>query len=291
MRRSARLGALSLGVSAALFAQIGCASASTPAYLGAVGDVAGISKAGPMTGTHAYAHLDQKVPTARMITVRTNESWKSVAAAKPGSAIYNDLVRWANTLKSRPGPILFAYHHEPEASGSVRYGSAADYIAAYRHVVSVFRAQGVHNVEYVWQMTAWAFEAPAGDRRYAAKWYPGNDVVDDVGSDAYNWYNCGPGNGQWYELSRVANPSLAFARAHGKQLVLAEWASQRDARRAQWVRNAKSYLVANENSIRGAFYFQHVDTGGNRGCDWFLRSSDELSAFATLTSDRAHFIS
>lgn len=191
-RRSARIGVLSLGASTALLLQITGASASTPAYLGAVGDVADISQAGPPTGTHTYAHLNQTVPTARMITMRTDESWKTVAAAKPGSQIYTDLVRWATTLKSRPGPILFAYHHEPEASGSVRYGSAADYIAAYRHVVLIFRAQGVRNVEYVWQMTAWGFEAPKSDRRYAAKWYPGNDVVDDIGSDAYNWYNCGP---------------------------------------------------------------------------------------------------
>ena len=289
--RHHRWAALVGAAGIAVMTQANCASASTPTLLGAVGDVGGISSAGRTVGTHAYAHLNQKVPNGRMITMRSDGSWKAVAAAGPGSAIYGDLVRWANTLKSRPGPILFAYHHEPEASGSVQYGSPADFIAAYRHVVSVFRAQGVNNVEYVWQMTSWSFAAAPSDRRTAANWYPGSAYVDGVGSDAYNWYNCGPGRGKWEDLSTVLNPSLSFARSHGKPLVVAEFASQNDPRRAQWVRNAHAYFLANTSSIRGVYYFQHVDTGGLRGCDWFLRSQDELNAFAELSKDTVHFAS
>ena len=267
------------------------AQASTPMLLGAVGDTAKLSNGGLFVGTHAYGKLTGSVPTGRMVTMRADVSWLTVAAARPGSSTYADIVRWANTLKSRPGLVLFAYHHEPEASGSVKYGSPADYIAAYRHVVDTFRAQGVNNVEYVWQMTSWSFATNSGDRRYAAKWYPGSSFVDDVGSDAYNWYACGPGHGTWNELKAVVDPSLGFAQAHGKQLVVAEFASQPGARRATWLRNAHTYLVANQADIRGAYYFQHADTEPNRGCDWPLRTSVDIAAFAEMTQDRGHFVS
>jgi hypothetical protein len=267
------------------------ASAAAPVYLGAVGEVQALSRnTGEPLATHAYAQFSSAVPTARMITVRTSSTWRQVAAAGPGTALYADVVRWANTIKSRPGPVLVAYHHEPEAAGSNRYGSAADFAAAYRRIVTIFRAQGVGNVQFTWQMTAFSFRASAGDARSAARWYPGDGYVDVVGADAYNWSNCGHGNDRWMELADLTNPVLAFARAHGKQTALAEFASDPGPRREQWLRNAHQYLVANQGAITAAFYFNRGPTNpSNQDCSWTLTTSAEFDAYGDIARDTGRF--
>jgi beta-mannanase len=224
-----------------------------------------------------------------MINMKPVTSWRNVANASSGSSTYNDIVRWARTIKARSGTILFAFHHEPEASGNTGYGSASDYIAAYRRVVNIFRQQGVSNVEYTWQMTSWAFATSSSDRRYAAKWYPGDSYVNNVGTDPYNWYNCGPGSGRWESLKTVMDPSLAFARAHGKKLVVAEFASQADsARRPDWLRAVKQYFIANRDTIRAVFYF-HYNDPGHTDCHWRLTTSNELSAMRSMATDTTYF--
>jgi len=233
--------------------------------------------------THAYAHFSDRVPAGRMLTVRASGTWRDVANARSGSALYADIVRWAQTIKARSGPVMVAYHHEPEASGSGRVGTAGDFIAAYRRVVDIFRAQGVRNVEFTWQMTDWAFRTSPSDPRYAAKWYPGDAYVDNIGADAYNWFDCGHGQGRWMELSALADPMLDFARARGKKASLPEFAADPAAQRAQWLQNAQRYLVANRDVVTAAFYFNRGPTNpANQDCSWTLRTRSEYDAVAAM---------
>jgi hypothetical protein len=282
-----------LGVGAAALALTASAAptadATTPRILvGAVGNATGLSSA---IGTHLYYHgygkLDGKVPTAKYVNMKPNVSWHTVATATSGSATYANIVRWAQTLKSRGETTLFTFHHEPEGATSTSFGNAADFIAAWRRVVTIFRQQGVTNVEYTWQMTSWAFATSPTARNYAAKWYPGDSYVTNVGTDPYNWYNCGPGSGKWEQLSSVMAASTSYARAHGKKLVVGEFASQSDPnRRAQWIRNARSYFVANRDVIRAVFYFQYPDP---RHCYWELSSSADLAAMRDMARDTTNF--
>ncbi|MCA1695602.1 MAG: glycoside hydrolase family 26 protein [Actinobacteria bacterium] len=237
-------------------------------YLGAAGDSQALARStGVSLSDHSYAFFSGRVPTGRMITVKDSGTWQAVAAAAPGSALYNNIVRWAQTIKARGGVVMFAYHHEPEGANSKRYGTSADYIAAYRRVITIFRSQGVNNVNYTWQMTAWAFRASPSDPRYAGRWYPGDDYVDSVGADAYNWASCGEGSGRWEELKTLGDPVLAFAAAHGKRAAFPEFASNADPRRAQWTYNALQYIAANRGRITGAFYFHRPPTvAANSDC-------------------------
>lgn len=280
---------------AAVVATVAALSAAPPAEaatrisLGAVGDVATLSRSiGAPLDVHAYARFEQNVPAGRMITVRTSARWSTVAAAAPGSALYDDIVRWADTVKARPGRVMVAYHHEPEASGSAAYGTAGDFVRAWRRVVTIFRSRGVRNAEYTWQMTDWAFRTSPGDARHAARWYPGDAYVDNVGADAYNWYTCGHGKGRWVELGTLAGPMVAFARAHGKAASLPEFASYTDGRRAAWLDNARAWLVANRSTVSAAFYFQHDPTNpANLECRWKLGSSAEHAALRRTALDPA----
>jgi beta-mannanase len=262
-------------------------SAAVPIYVGAVGEVEQLAReTGSSLAVHAYAHFDQPVPDARMITVKADATWQEVAAAPPGSALHSDIVRWARTIEGRPGPVFFAYHHEPEASGSSGYGSSADYVSAYRRVVSLFRAEGVTNVRFTWQMTDWAFRVSPADPRHAAHWYPGDDYVDVVGADAFNWFDCGEGRGRWMPLATLVDPALDFARAHGKQVSLPEFGADPDPRRAQWLAEAHDYFVANRDVVTAVFYFNRGPTNpANSDCAWTLDRPAEHAAFGDMARD------
>jgi cellulose synthase (UDP-forming) len=77
----------------------------------------------------------------------------------------------------RPQIILIRWAHEMELSNVYPWGArdAELYRRAFRHVVSLFRDEGVDNLRFVW--------SPAGETN-ALDYYPGGDVVDYVGLTA-----------------------------------------------------------------------------------------------------------
>jgi hypothetical protein len=270
------------------------AADSSTIVLGASGG-SGIDELAGKVGTdlprHSFGKLDKNVPQGKLINMKPNDgvTWRDVANARSGSAVYANLARWADTLKSRPGTIFFTFNHEPEgqSSQSSGFGTSEDFIAAFRKVRSVFEARGVTNVEYTWNMTGNSFRVPDSSPKAAAKWYPGDAYVDNVATAAYNWNGCGGnGNQDWRSLGQQATAPLAFAQAHSKKLILAEWASDADARRAQWLRDARTWLTSNKASIKAAFYYQSYDA---RGCHWALNTSTEYSVFSGMLNDRANF--
>jgi hypothetical protein len=269
--------ALALGIGLAAPAQ----AAGSQVLLGSAGDAASLSRqTGENLPVHTYRTFSEKVPTGvAMLTVASGTSWRNTANAGPGSTLYNNIVKWAQTIKSRPGTMLLAYHHEPEAHASSGLGTPADYIAAYRHVISIFRAQGVTNVKFVWQMTAYSFKAKSSDRRAAANWYPGDAYVDVVGADGYNWRNCDGHNGAWTPMSGFGDPVLAFAQAHGKTASFPEFGAPQDSRRAAWLQDANSYMAAHKNVLSSAFYFNRGAASPANGCSWLLNKQAEFDAF------------
>jgi hypothetical protein len=273
----------------------GPAAATTPMYIGSVdgGYQQMQANTSGNIANHAYAQFSNgNVPNTRMITVAAGRaSWRSVANAGPGSTLYNQIVHWAQTIKARGGHVMVAYNHEPEASAGGQHGTAADFIAAYRHVESIFDKVGATNVEWTWQMTAWAFRTKPSSSQYAAKWYPGDAWIDNVGADAYNWNTCGVGSGKYNELKVLGDPVLAFARAHHKAASFPEFASNRDAQRPQWIRNAHQYFLANQDVLSAAFYFNRPPTvKANGDCKWALSSNADFQAFQEIVNDK-HFTS
>jgi hypothetical protein len=293
LRRFLTTCAATLTVTAATMAVAPTATAATPIYFGSVagGYENATRQSGEQLANHAYSTFGSKPPTARMITVHAGSaSWRQVANVQPGSALYNDIVRWAQTIKARGGHIMVAYNHEPEAAAGGYRGTASEFIAAWRKVVTIFRKQGASNVEWTWQMTAYAFRVSSGDARYAAKWYPGDAYVDNIGADAYNWNVCGEGSGKNNELRALGDPVLAFARAHGKKASFPEFASHANSTRTQWLRNAHQYLVQNQGLITAAFYFNRPPTvAANGDCRWSLSTTSEWDAFGDIARDREHF--
>jgi hypothetical protein len=100
----------------------------------------------------------------------------------------------------------------PKANSNL---TADDFVNAWRHVVNIFRKEGVTNVAWVWTPVA-PVPLSAGDWGWDPNWqayYPGDDYVDWVGADLNDW-----GKPSWLD------PLYEFGVAHGKPFFLAEFA-------------------------------------------------------------------
>jgi hypothetical protein len=246
------------------------------------------SRTGVGLANHAYGFFSKKVPQAEMITVREKgTTWREVANAKPGSALHGQIAEWARVIKARGSSVIVAYSHEPEAHDRKTLGSAREYIAAWRRVKTIFDQQGASNVVWAWQMTAYSFKTKPSSEQHAAKWYPGDDVVDIVAADGYNWGSCNGHSGVTSSMASFTDPVIAFAKAHGKKVVLAEFGSIAFPGRAAWLKDAHRYLAAHRDIIVAAFYFNLHRAG--EPCNWTLTTAAEYAALRAMAHDTANF--
>ncbi len=199
-------------------------------------------------------------------------NWAALAAARPGSSLHNEMVRWADRVKSYGGPVYVTLMHEPEARVNQDMGTAEEFKAAWRAWVSVFQSRGVTNAKYMWIMTDYSFWVPSTDRRRAEKWYPGDDVVHAMGVDAYNWFNCREGiSTPWRSLRELIEPQRQFWLGHtSEELWVTEYGTVEDPanpnRKAQWYAEARELF---KTSRYAPYHGQLLFEGGSPAtCHW-----------------------
>jgi plastocyanin len=178
-------------------------------------------------------------------------------------------------------PIFFAFHHEPTTHHQGQTcGTPTEYIAAWQHVHDRFVADGVSNVTYAWTMTAWSFLMGQ-----AASYYPGNDTVDVIAADGYNWFGCTYHPGPWRETYDIFIDFYQFGLAQGKPMVIAEYGTGEDpaipGRKAQWFANFADQVKA-WPEIKGVSYYNV----GNGSCDRYVDTSpSSLLEFQNMGAD------
>jgi Bacterial Ig domain/Glycosyl hydrolase family 26 len=173
---------------------------------------------------------------------------------------------------------MLTFHHEPEDDRSL--GSPADYRAAWRRVVRVFRDRRATNVVWVWNLMATTFRPAA--RPAAASYYPGDDVVDWIAADGYNWFgSTHVRNAPRRSFAEVFGSFYTWGSSRGKPLMIAEFGVLEDAAnelgKAQWLTDARE-TVKTWPSIKALVYYNA------RGW-WFDSSPPSLDAFRALTAD------
>jgi hypothetical protein len=112
-----------------------------------------------------------------------------IPVSKIAAGDYDTYVRsFAASVRSFGKPVVIGFGHEMNANWySWGYGQLppATFVAAWRHIVTVFRNAGVSNVTWLW--TVQADEPGTGP---IASWWPGAQYVNWVGIDGY-YYDSG----------------------------------------------------------------------------------------------------
>jgi mannan endo-1,4-beta-mannosidase len=116
--------------------------------------------------------------------VQINPTGISIAAIAAGR--YDSYLSvYATTVRAYRHPVILSFGHEMNGywySWGYRHTSPSVFVAAWRHVVDVFRARGARNVTWLWTINNIHKHAgvPAPD-----PWWPGSSYVNWVGIDGY----------------------------------------------------------------------------------------------------------
>ncbi|NDU73095.1 hypothetical protein GWI34_10690 [Actinomadura sp. DSM 109109] len=160
---------------------------------------------------------------------------------------HDDLIaKRARAVKALRKPVFLRWSRDMDrASEQKRVHSAADYVAAWKHLRAIFKREGVDNVAWVWCPTARGFGAAN-----AGSYYPGDDQVDWICADAQ------PGGDDDYrDLSETLKLFTEWARGRHKPIMIAEFGVPKSygPRRAEWLREAAKTLQ--DPQVRAVVYF------------------------------------
>ncbi|HEY6709098.1 MAG TPA: DNRLRE domain-containing protein [Actinomycetota bacterium] len=222
----------------------------------------------------------------------TTSCWADIAGGTFDAAIDAQ----AQRLAAFGDRLFVGFMHEPEDNagpcqpGAVDdakadMGSAEDFRAAFRHVVERIRPVAPNVV--------WVFSVMGHDPAASWAFYPGDDVVDWVAWDPYNWANCaGRTRDSWRGFAQVAQGMYAHLDAVGntKPWMLGEYGSHDDpalGSKAQWLRDVPSALRTTLPKLKAVVYFDRLATPvPGDPCAWLADSSPEARAgFAAGVSD------
>lgn len=179
------------------------------------------------------------------------------------------LQRTAETLRSFDGPVLLRFAHEMNGdwypwSERANGNGAGEHIAAWRHIHGLFERAGVDNVAWVWSPNVtFAGSQPLTEL------YPGDDHVDVIAVDGYNWGTTAAGSA-WQSPAQVFAPTMREIRrlAPGKPLMIGETGSaERGGDKAMWMAQLFGWLQTNPD-VRALVWF-HLD----KEADWRIDSS------------------
>jgi hypothetical protein len=131
---------------------------------------------------------------------------------------------WAEGARDWGGPLLLRFAPEMNAdwnswSAGINGNRAAEYVAVWRRVHTLFDRVGAHNVQWVWSPNV-GFPGSTPLRPL----YPGDGFVDWVGIDGYNWGASRPGS-SWRTFDDPVDPPADEEATHagGNQLSRAGW--------------------------------------------------------------------
>ena len=192
----------------------------------------------------------------------------------------------ADRLAAFGEPIFLRYYHEMEAGyRSSEVHSAADMIAAWRHVHEVFQQRGATNVVWVWCPTAWSFVTRSP---WPPDYYPGDAYVDWIAADGYNWYPR-PGS-QWRSFTQVFDPFYDWASTKTKPIMIAENGVMEDpaqaARKAAWITSSRDLLQSAYPMIEAILYFDTQMTRNGFTHTWPVDTSQNAyNAYRAMGQD------
>jgi mannan endo-1,4-beta-mannosidase len=117
--------------------------------------------------------------------VQLNPRGASVPAIVSGE--YDEyLVTYARAVRAYGHPIVLSFGHEMNGRWypwGYRHTSPATFVAAWRHIVTIFREVGARNVTWMWTVNS---VEPQHDMiPNPAAWWPGSSYVNWVGIDGY----------------------------------------------------------------------------------------------------------
>jgi beta-mannanase len=202
-----------------------------------------------------------------------------------------EITAQAQRAKTLGTQILLRWGHEMNGnwypwSGSLSGGDddggtntgPAKYVAAWKHVHDLFVQAGATNVVWVWCINV--ADVPDAPWNHWTNYYPGDDYVDWVGLDAYNWGSSSTCCVWTTFQDLVDTPYQDYVGK--KPMMLPETASAEvGGDKAQWITDMHNLLKTEYTDIKGVVWFDI-----NKETDWRIASSPTaLAAYKAMALD------
>jgi hypothetical protein len=179
--------------------------------------------------------------------------------------------QFAASAKAYGGEVILAPLHEMNGNwdpwdGTVGNNTPAKVIAAWRRIHNAF--SGVTNVKFAWDVNN--VSVPDTAANAISVYYPGDDYVDYVGADGFNFDN------PWQTWSQVFSKPLAVLKQYNKPIYIFSTACSPGLQKAQWILDMGA--GAKQYNIAGWLWFNT-----NKERDWRVNSdASSLAAFKSI---------
>jgi mannan endo-1,4-beta-mannosidase len=181
------------------------------------------------------------------------------------------LSAYAETVRAYRHPVILSFGHEMNgwwSSWGYTHASPATFVAAWRHIVTLFRELGARNVTWLWTVNI-INDARGGNIPSPARWWPGSSYVTWVGIDGYylkpNW-----------QFAPLFGPTIGVVRTlTGDPILIAETgaitAADQPAKIADVFAGVRAY------GLLGFVWFNSTNSIGE---DFSISTSAALAAFS-----------
>jgi mannan endo-1,4-beta-mannosidase len=197
--------------------------------------------------------------------VQMNPTGVSIASIASGE--YDAyLSAYADAVRGYRHPVILSFGHEMNGnwySWGYQHTPATVFVAAWRHIVTLFRTLGARNVTWLWTINT---IHPRANVPSPGPWWPGGSYVTWVGIDGYYYASSST-------FATVFGPTIAAVRAlTGQPILIAETAAAPAA--GQPGKIADLFSSIHQYQLLGFVWFdsEHVE-------DWRLSSRQAMAAF------------
>ena len=179
--------------------------------------------------------------------------------------------RFADGAKLYGGPVILIPYSEFNGNwypwgGTIGNNTPEKYIKSYRYLKNFFR--DVPNVKFAWVPNSNSVPNTANNQMEL--YYPGDDVVDFVGVDGFNFGG--------YSFKQIFTDPLTRLKKYNKPIYIFSFATTAGLDKAKWIKDAMTIELYKYPEVAGWLWFNQ-----NKERDWRVNSDPQsLSTFQSI---------
>ena len=238
---------------------------------------------------HVFHRWDLPIPTAddlmhiedgRLLMI----SWNGTDTRQIAAGDHDDWIRTqAEAVRDLDRRVLLRWLWEMDGNRRRDWVySGPDYVAAWNHIRGIFDEVGASNAEFVWCPNEFLFW-DGGDPE---PWYPGDDNVDWLCADGYNWPNTTQ-SPEWVDFVDIFGDFYAWAAQKDLPIMIGETGvgEAEPGAKAEWIRSIPRLLESEMPEIDAVGWFDKDFTSFGHN-DWRVDTSPEsYDAWIEISND------
>jgi hypothetical protein len=238
---------------------------------------------------HVFHAWDKAIPTVDDLMHLDEDrilmiSWNGTDTREIASGQHDEWIRsQAAAVRDLEEPLLLRWLWEMDGNRRRTWvHSGPDYVTAWLHVRNLFDEVGADNAQFVWCPNESLF-ADGGD---PDAWYPGDDKVDWLCADGYNW-GTSIDSLEWLAMDIIFADFIEWAAPHNLPIMIGETgaAEAELGAKAAWLREIPEILRSELSDVDAIVYFDKDFTGAGHQ-DWRVDTSDETyAAWLEISAD------